>query len=278
MLKASKKQMDVTAGWFFELRDRICSTFTSIELRYSSSGSAFEREAWTSETLDGGGEMSIMRGEVFEKVGVNVSTVYGTFSDEFKHEMPGTAQNDGQFWASGISLVAHMMSPYVPAVHMNTRFISTGKSWFGGGVDMTPTFEDREDTALFHNTLKLACDEVDESYYPRFKKQCDEYFYLKHRKEARGVGGIFFDYLQDEWDKHFELVKNVGLSVLDFFPKIIERNQDKLWAPDDKLKQMHKRGRYVEFNLLYDRGTRFGLMTGGNVDAIFMSLPPSANW
>jgi coproporphyrinogen III oxidase len=268
-------------AWFEELRDRICAAFEAIETE-AGSAARFERKAWTRPLEDGadtgGGVMSIMRGQVFEKVGVNVSTVHGRFAPEFAKSIPG-AQDDPRFWASGISLVAHMKNPHVPAAHMNTRHIVTAKSWFGGGADLTPSVPVAEDTADFHAALKGACDQFDAGYYPRFKQWCDEYFFLPHRNEARGVGGIFFDWL-DSGDKErdFAFTKQVGMAFLAVYPQIIRRRMGIPWTEADRLIQLERRGRYVEFNLLYDRGTQFGLRTGGNAEAILMSLPPEARW
>ncbi len=272
-LEAKKTQ---ATDWFASLRDEICNAFEVIEAKHNSSAK-FERKKWNRDG-GGGGEMSVMRGNVFEKVGVNISTVYGELSSDFASEIPGTDQ-DPSFWASGISLVAHMVSPYIPAVHMNTRFIITSREWFGGGMDLTPTFQCDEDAKFFHETIKNTCDKFDTEYYPRYKQQCDEYFFLKHRSEPRGIGGIFFDYLNtQDWNKDFCFTKAIGMTLLDVYMPIVERNVLKKWTHDDKNIQLVKRGRYVEFNLLYDRGTRFGLMTNGNVEAILMSLPPEAKW
>ena len=278
----SRKEQAQT--WFRELRYRICADFEAIEDAGTGDAEAgrFERKQWQRPTEDGsdggGGEMSVMRGRVFEKVGVNISTVTGTFSEQFRKEIQG-ADEDGGFWASGVSLVAHMRSPRVPAVHMNTRFIVTSKHWFGGGADLTPMTPVDEDTEAFHTGMRDACDRHDETYYPKFKKWCDEYFYLKHRAESRGVGGIFFDSLDSgDWDADFAFVRDVGTSYLETYAAIVRRRMGEAWTEAERAHQLVRRGRYVEFNLLFDRGTRFGIMTGGNPEAILMSLPPEARW
>lgn len=273
--------------WFQTLRDEICTSFEALEDEFSShpnlvpsqKAGRFERNIWEREG-GGGGTMSIMKGRLFEKVGVNISTVFGTFSPEFRQQIPGTA-GDGAFWASGVSVVAHLHSPHIPAVHMNTRLIVTAQAWFGGGADLTPMFPDNhtDDAILFHGALQRACDSSDLAYYPRFKKWCDEYFFLPHRHEPRGLGGIFYDQLNsNDWAKDFDFTQNIGKTFCSIYPQIVRRNMDKSWSAQDRHHQLIRRGRYVEFNLLYDRGTTFGLKTGGNPEAILMSLPPEVIW
>lgn len=276
----SSCQKEQARRWFETLRNRICQTFEQLELELSSSTTPpghFKQTSWT-RPGGGGGVMSLMRGRVFEKVGVNVSTVSGAFSDEMARQIPG-ADKDATFWASGISLVAHMCSPLVPAVHMNTRHIVTTKGWFGGGADMTPFFPDAKDTNDFHAAFKKACDLHDPTYYPRYKKWCDDYFYLPHRKEARGIGGIFYDDLNtNNWDNDFAFTQDIGKAFLNTYPEIVRRHMHKPWSEEQRHHQLVRRGRYVEFNLLYDRGTAFGLKTNGNTDAILMSMPPKVLW
>ncbi|AEI88523.1 MAG: Coproporphyrinogen III oxidase [Candidatus Midichloria mitochondrii] len=262
--------------WYFHLRDSVCQQFENIEERFGTN-KKFQRKAW-SRLGGGGGEMSIMHGDIFEKVGVNISTVFGSFNEKFAKEIPG-AEDSRIFWACGVSIVAHMKSPFVPAIHTNTRFIVTEKCWFGGGTDLTPAFRDEQEKDFFHQELKKVCDQTDVTYYPKFKEECDRYFFLPHRNEARGVGGIFYDYLNTgAWEKDFAFNKNIGQAMPSIFTKIVENKVDKPWTEEDKEIQLIKRGKYVEFNLLYDRGTRFGLMTNGNTEAVLMSLPPYAKW
>ena len=282
-LEARKK---TASAWFSALRDDICTALENIEDEADGAGKPvrFERKKWDRKNEDGspggGGEMSVMRGgRVFEKAGVNVSTVHGHFSEQFRKEIPGAAESGGVFWASGISLVIHPRSPLVPIVHMNTRMIATSKSWFGGGADLTPVFPVEKDTDDFHTAFRSCCDRHGPDYYTRFKKWCDEYFFLKHRNEPRGVGGIFYDYLDSgAWDADFAFTQDVGRAFRSIYPEIVRRHMNEPWTDEQTQAQLVKRGRYVEFNLIYDRGTRFGLMTGGNTDAILMSLPPEARW
>ena len=272
---------NIIKEWFEHLRDQICQEFELIETEYAQkhnlSAAKFERTAW-SRAEGGGGVMSVMRGNVFEKVGVNVSAVHGEFTPEMRKQIPGASENPA-FFATGVSLVAHMKSPLVPAAHFNTRYIETTKSWFGGGGDLTPIYPETSETAIFHKHFEDACDKHNPEYYPKFKKNCDEYFYLPHRKETRGVGGIFYDYLNnDNFDADFAFTKDVGLAFANSFPKIVRNKMYLDWTAEQREHQLYKRGRYVEFNLLYDRGTKFGLMTGGNTEAILMSMPPEVKW
>jgi len=273
--------------WFEHLRDRICAAFEAIE-REAGSEAAFDYIDWLREAEGqpagpveagggGGGRRGVMKGKVFEKVGVNVSTVAGAFSPDFARTIHG-ARDDPGFFATGISLVAHMTNPHVPAVHMNTRFLVTTKRWFGGGADLNPAIVYPDDRDEFHAAFKAACDAHDPAHYPRFKAWADDYFYIPHRQVHRGVGGIFYDHLEGDFDANFAFTRDVGETFLDIFPRIVRRRMGLGWTAQDEAALLAWRGRYVEFNLVYDRGTLFGLRTGGNVDAILMSLPPRVTW
>ncbi len=266
--------------WFETLRDRICAEFEAIE-REAGGSAAFAFTPWDRTDEDGspggGGVRGLMRGAVFEKVGVNVSTVGGRFSDEFAATVHG-AQEDPHFFATGFSLVAHMANPHVPAVHMNTRFLTTTRRWFGGGADLNPPIPYDEDTAEFHARLRAACAAHDQTFYGRFSKWAEDYFFIPHRGLHRGVGGIFYDHLEGPFEASFAFTREVGEALLDVFPKLVRRRMAQPFTEADKARQLEWRGRYAEFNLIYDRGTLFGLRTGGNVDAILMSLPPEATW
>jgi coproporphyrinogen III oxidase len=273
-------QQSAARAWFESLRDQICAEFEAIETE-AGSDARFTFTPWDradpSGEPGGGGVRGVMKGRVFEKVGVNVSTVGGTFEGEFAKSIHGAAE-DPRFFATGISLVAHMANPHVPAVHMNTRFLVTTRRWLGGGADLNPPIPYEEDTADFHAALKAACDAHDPAYYPRFRKWADDYFYIPHRGVHRGVGGIFYDHLEDDFDANFAFTQDVGRAFLDIFPRLVRRRMETPWTEEDRARQLAWRGRYAEFNLVYDRGTLFGLKTGGNIDAILMSLPPIATW
>lgn len=273
------------AAWYEALRDRTCARFEALENAYAGpdgdtlAAGRFARTEWRREGGGGGGgTMAMMKGRVFEKIGVNISTVFGEFAPEFRKEIPG-ATEDPRFWASGISLVAHPRSPLVPAAHMNTRYIVTRKAWFGGGADLTPIYPDPEAADTFHGVLKQACDAYEPTAYAKYKAWCDEYFLLPHRGEPRGAGGIFFDYLDSgDWERDLAFEQAVGEAFLSAYAGIVEARMNRPWTAAERRHQLVRRGRYVEFNLLYDRGTRFGLKTGGNVEAILMSMPPEAAW
>ena len=272
--KETKKKL--VSNWFKILQDIICKEILEIE----GNKKKFIYKKWKrgNNNSQGGGEFRILKnGKVFEKVGVNFSEVYGKLSKKFKRQIPGTSKSSN-FWATGISIVMHMQNPKIPAMHFNTRYIFTSHGWFGGGIDVTPSIKDTKLKKWFHRELKKSCNKHNKNYYKKYKKWCDEYFYLKHRKEMRGIGGIFFDYKKKNWKKDFAFVRDIGITFKNIFTEIINKKNKKKWSKKEKELQYLKRGRYVEFNLLYDRGTRFGLQTGGNVEGILMSLPPIAKW
>ena len=266
-----KKMAD---SWFSYLQSQICKEFQFID----SGKKKFIKRQWCKKDKKEGGGTSflLLGGNIFEKIGVNKSTVKGTFKKPFRSKILG-AEKDGKYWASGISVVAHMKNPKIPAIHFNTRFIVTSKEWFGGGIDVTPSHEDKKEKLLIQNKLKKVCVQNNKNY-KKYKKWCDKYFYLPHRNEVRGIGGIFFDYETENWNKNFKFIRELGQTFIDMTKEIIQKKKKSKWTKKDKEKQFLKRGRYVEFNLLYDRGTKFGLNTGGNTESILMSMPPKASW
>jgi coproporphyrinogen III oxidase len=274
-------------AWFDTLRDRLVAAFESLEDEaptdlFPGAPGRFELEPWVREA-GGGGVMGFLYGRLFEKVGLHISEVHGRFTPEMAATMPG-AEKDPSFVATGVSLIAHMVSPRVPAVHMNTRYLATSQGWWGGGADLTPLLADQRsqdapDAVLFHEALRRACDAHHAAWYERFKAQCDEYFFLPHRNEPRGVGGIFYDrHDSGDWERDFALTRSVGEALLDVYPQIVRKRMAEPWTPEEREEQLIRRGRYVEFNLLYDRGTMFGLKTGGNIKSILSSMPPEVKW
>ena len=267
---------DLTSNWFKMIQESICHSISDLE----NNNISFKSTRWKKNKKkdEGGGEFRILKdGKIFDKVGVNYSKVYGKFPKNFQKKILG-AKKDPSFWASGISVVMHMKNPHIPAMHFNTRYICTTQDWFGGGIDVTPSIKDENEKKEFHKILKKMCDRHNKNYYTKYKKWCDEYFYLPHRKETRGIGGIFFDYKKNNFEKDFKFTRDIGITFQSIFEKIIRKKIKKKWTYKEKEMQYLKRGRYVEFNLLYDRGTKFGLQTGGNIDGILMSLPPLAKW
>ena len=265
-----KNNKKICKDWFIELQNLICKAVLELEKEYGSTAK-FKKNKWSK------GEYRIIEGDVIEKGGVAFSNVVGKFPKDFAKQIPGTEKNNN-FWSSGVSVVLHPVNPKVPALHFNTRHIITSKSWFGGGIDATPCLEDKILKKNFHSKLKNTCDMHSKSYYPKYKKWCDEYFYMPHRKEIRGIGGIFFDYKMDDWNNDFNFVKDIGLTFVEITKEVVRRKMFEKFTKKQKEIQLLKRGRYVEYNLLYDRGTKFGLNSGGNIDAILMSMPPNAKW
>ena len=284
MIKDIYSKKRLASNWFKLLQLTICYEFEKIEhdlgKNIGKKPKYFEKNTWKKSNMknEGGGSYAIIKnGLVFDSVGVNCSEVSGKFHKKFRSQILGAKKNPN-YWASGISIVSHMKNPKIPAMHFNTRFVTTSQNWFGGGMDATPSIKDLKETKLFHKKIRIMCNKHNANYYLKYKKWCDDYFYLPHRKERRGIGGIFFDYKSDNWQKDFKFIRDVGLCFLDCAKNIIRKKMNRKWTKKQKNDQLIKRGRYVEFNLLYDRGTKFGLITGGNTEAILMSLPPTARW
>ncbi len=279
---SQEMEKKLASQWFAFLQRKILEEFQNLELEFSKKKGLkvkyFRKNIWRKDNpQDGGGQYYILKnGQIFDQVGINHSTVQGKFQKNYKSNIPGTKKNQS-YWASGISVVAHMKNPNIPAIHFNTRFVITSKRWFGGGMDVTPSNKDFNEKKFVHKNLKFVCDN-NKKNYKNYKKWCDDYFYIKHLGETRGIGGIFFDYLYKDWVKNFKFIRDVGISFIDITKTIVEKKKFLRWTKKQKGDQLIKRGKYVEFNLLYDRGTKFGLNTGGNIDAIFMSLPPNARW
>ena len=279
---SQEMEKKLASQWFAFLQRKILEEFQNLELEFSKKKRLkvkyFRKNIWRKDNpQDGGGQYYILKnGQIFDQVGINHSTVQGKFQKNYKSNIPGTKKNQS-YWASGISVVAHMKNPNIPAIHFNTRFVITSKRWFGGGMDVTPSNKDFNEKKFVHKNLKFVCDN-NKKNYKNYKKWCDDYFYIKHLGETRGIGGIFFDYLYKDWEKNFKFIRDVGISFIDITKTIVEKKKFLKWTEKQKGDQLIKRGKYVEFNLLYDRGTKFGLNTGGNIDAIFMSLPPNARW
>ena len=279
---SQEMEKKLASQWFAFLQRKILEEFQNLELEFSKKKRLkvkyFRKNIWRKDNpQDGGGQYYILKnGQIFDQVGINHSTVQGKFQKNYKSNIPGTKKNQS-YWASGISVVAHMKNPNIPAIHFNTRFVITSKRWFGGGMDVTPSNKDFNEKKFVHKNLKFVCDN-NKKNYKNYKKWCDDYFYIKHLGETRGIGGIFFDYLYKDWVKNFKFIRDVGISFIDITKTIVEKKKFLRWTEKQKGDQLIKRGKYVEFNLLYDRGTKFGLNTGGNIDAIFMSLPPNARW
>ena len=282
MIKNISLKKKLSSDWFKNLQDIICNEFQKLENEFARKNKQkpklFKKKSWRKLKNNGGGTYALIRnGALFDSVGVNFSNVSGKFQKKFRNQILGASKKPN-YWASGISVVAHMKNPNIPAMHFNTRFIITSENWFGGGIDCTPSIKDTEERRFFHKEIKFICDKYNKNYYPKYKKWCDDYFYLPHRKETRGIGGIFFDYKRGNWEEDFSFVKDVGLCFLKCTKAIIKKKMLLKWTKKQKNTQFIKRGRYVEFNLLYDKGTKFGLSTGGNVEAILMSLPPEVKW